>query len=228
MSVAATHTQQLIASSSKATKEEHAYVILWSSETWKQICKLYGHSLTVTKIRFSFDDAFLLTVSRDRSWRLYQKSESATEPYTLVCAKEKAHSRIIWDCSWTHDGCYFATASRDKTVKIWKVQDCNGDCSEQLTLSFEEAVTACDFASIDKHIYHLALGLENGQIILIDLQPDERGGLEVIKRETVSDSLTHNGVVKAVKWRPRANSKLAQLATAGEDHSVRIFSIFNE
>lgn len=31
----------------------------------------------------------------------------------------KVHSRIIWDCAWTHEGDLFATASRDKTVRMY-------------------------------------------------------------------------------------------------------------
>ena len=29
----------------------------------------------------------------------------------------KAHSRIIWSCTWTHDDAFFATGARDKRVK---------------------------------------------------------------------------------------------------------------
>jgi WD40 repeat protein len=37
-------------------------------------------------------------------------------PYQLEAKEVKAHSRIIWDATWSPDGYYFATASRDKTV----------------------------------------------------------------------------------------------------------------
>ena len=40
---------------------------------------------------------------------------SIVPPYKLV-TKNKAHARIIWDCSWSHDDLLFATGSRDKSV----------------------------------------------------------------------------------------------------------------
>lgn len=41
------------------------------------------------------------------------------EVFTLVARMDKsskAHSRIIWACSWSHDDHCFATVSRDKKV----------------------------------------------------------------------------------------------------------------
>jgi elongator complex protein 2 len=68
-------------------------------------------------------------------------------PYKLV-AKNKAHARIIWDCSWSHDDAFFVTGSRDKTVKIWThtQEDNNWVCVA--TVKCTEAVTAVDFAPI--------------------------------------------------------------------------------
>ncbi|XP_054165876.1 elongator complex protein 2-like isoform X2 [Oppia nitens] len=63
----------VIASASKATKAEHADIILWDTINAKQICKLSSHQLTVTRIRFSRDDRYILSVSRDRTWTLFEK-----------------------------------------------------------------------------------------------------------------------------------------------------------
>ena len=88
--------------------------------------------MTVTRIAFSPDDRYLLSVSRDRSWRLFESQDgggrfawgtsttnmvnSLKTGYAAVAA-DKSHSRIIWDCAWSREGDCFATASRDKTVR---------------------------------------------------------------------------------------------------------------
>lgn len=83
------------------------------------------------------DDSYVLTVSRDRTWRLFQKGENGMKLYIFVdgsddewvsgyapVAADKSHGRIIWDCAWSCEGDIFATASRDKTVSTfdsWKM-----------------------------------------------------------------------------------------------------------
>ena len=64
--------------------------------------------------------------------------------WNLVASQTKAHARIIWDVSWSHDGNMFATASRDKMIKIWTCQDSKWICS--LTIKCDESVTAIEFA----------------------------------------------------------------------------------
>ncbi|KAJ3172556.1 Elongator subunit elp2 [Geranomyces variabilis] len=165
VSVAASHNGRFVASACKAAKAEHASVRLWSTETWKEVsAPLAAHSLTVTSIRFSPDDRYLLTVGRDRGWALFQVTEDG-QSYELYTSNPKAHARIIWDGAWTHDGRIFATGSRDKTIKFWTFEATGGVSKNVLTMKFDESVTALDFAPklIHKR-YTLAVGLENGDI----------------------------------------------------------------
>ena len=57
----------------QASKPEHAGVILWDTNSWKQITTLFAHSLTVTQIAFSHNGQRLLTVSRDRTWAVFNR-----------------------------------------------------------------------------------------------------------------------------------------------------------
>ena len=143
--VEASHDGKYIASACKAATPENAVVRLFETSKWKELkTKIAAHTLTVTRVRFSHNDEWLLTVSRDRLWSLSKRMEGdENTPYHPV-AKNKAHARIIWDCSWSHDDTMFATGSRDKTVKIWVQQDETWGCVA--TIKCAEAVTALEFA----------------------------------------------------------------------------------
>uniref|UniRef100_A0ACB8EC74 Elongator subunit elp2 n=1 Tax=Sphaerodactylus townsendi TaxID=933632 RepID=A0ACB8EC74_9SAUR len=123
--VACNDAGTVIASACKASKKEHAAIILWSTTTWKQLQSLLFHNLTVTQMAFSPSGQFLLAVSRDRKWSLWKREDNSAEPeptFSLsACADRNTavHSRIIWSCDWTPDSKYFLTGSRDKKVVIW-------------------------------------------------------------------------------------------------------------
>lgn len=52
---------------------EHAVVRVYDTRSFKAVGEpLQGHILTVTRISFSPDDKLILTVSRDRTWRLFE------------------------------------------------------------------------------------------------------------------------------------------------------------
>lgn len=66
-------SRRLIATACKASTAEHAVVRVYNTDNWQPVGEpLSGHTLTVTRIAFSPDDRLVLTVSRDRSWRLYE------------------------------------------------------------------------------------------------------------------------------------------------------------
>lgn len=56
---------------------------------------------------------------------------------------------MILDAAWapTPD-CVFATAGRDKEVKIWGVDEKEGDCGLKASVKEEYAVTAIDFTTV--------------------------------------------------------------------------------
>ncbi|OJT10500.1 Elongator complex protein 2 [Trametes pubescens] len=145
IALAVSNNKEYVATACKATSVDYAVVRVYETQTWQPVGEpLAGHNLTVARIAFSPDDLLVLTVSRDRTWRLFERSE---EGYVPIAA-DKSHGRIIWDCAWAPDGDVFATASRDKTVKIWRRQNENDNASwtAVATIQLKAAATAVAFA----------------------------------------------------------------------------------
>ncbi|KAI6119406.1 WD40-repeat-containing domain protein [Pisolithus croceorrhizus] len=157
------HGYELIATACRATSPQHAVVRVYSAPTYQPFgSPLEGHTLTVTRIAFSPDDKYILTVSRDRTWRAFVKEDNGYVPVAM----DKSHARIIWDCTWSSEGDIFATASRDKTVKIWAPNATSDRWPALATLKFKEAATAIAFCSLDDLRRLLAVGLETGEIFI--------------------------------------------------------------
>lgn len=220
LSVDADPRTRLIASTCKATTPAHAVVRLFDGrERYKPLAEvLEGHTLSVTRVRFSPSDEYLLTSSRDRSWRLFRRAGSRYEPY----AGERAHARIVWDCAWSVDGRTFATASRDKTVKVWQLDAASAKRYAPLaTIELEDAATAVAMGDGDV----LAIGLERGEVRIYE--PDATR-----THWTCAAALPwhHTGTVHQLAFRPRGawqdtyNQVPYMLLSAGEDGCVRVIS----
>lgn len=71
---------------------------------------------------------------------------------------------MVLDCCWSPDGKFFATASRDKTVKLWQ-KNPNNEWTATTTTKFAESVTAIEM-TISSEGSLLAVGMESGAISL--------------------------------------------------------------
>jgi len=165
------------------------------------------------------------------------------------------HSRVIWSCDWSHNDTYFLTASRDKKIVAWRSDTLDSgnilptNFTPLTPLTLTEAVTAVAVAppSIDSTslsstttLHLIAAGLETGQIKLFHFNVEY---CQFIPICNVPINISHHLPVKRLRFRPQrgryskkpvsgssqdtfVTSNMAQLASCGEDHFVRLFEIY--
>ncbi|KAK3906423.1 WD40-repeat-containing domain protein [Staphylotrichum tortipilum] len=248
--LAATRDGSLIASACRASSLNHAVVRLVETRRWTELRPpLAAHTLTVARLRFSPDDKFLLSVGRDRQWAVFGRKEGEGEEaeYVVAQAEPKGHARMILDAAWAPlvggDGRgrrVFATAGRDKLVKVWVGKA--GAAGEEgddgpgfklgKAITLESPVTALDFVPevSDEGVIRLAVGTEAGKLSVLSLRvPEEEGAgeVEVVSTLTVPAELCLPKAVIQLAWRPAREGREKEgreLAIAGEDGSLRIYA----
>ncbi|VDC06903.1 unnamed protein product [Peniophora sp. CBMAI 1063] len=225
ISLASSSSRAHIATACKATSAQHAVVRVYDAQSFQPLGKpIEGHSLTVTRIAFSPDDTKVLSVSRDRTWHLSERQEGGG--YVPVVA-DKSHARIIWDCAWAPEGDAFATASRDKTVRIWSPKDDGSKkWSAIATLKLDEAATAIAFAPGEKDRRLLSIGLETGEILLY-FSPVS-SPTEWSKLMTIPRGVAHIDHIHQLSWRPMSDSTEhldRLLASCSDDGTLRVLRV---
>ena len=164
--LASSHDGSIIATACKASSIDHAVIRLFETKTWHEIKPpLTAHSLTVTRLRFSADDKHLLSVGRDRQWTIFQRDALDMNSYQLLESNPKGHARMILDAAWAPTPCsVFATAGRDKQIKIWSKVDASAGFAHVATIPEAHPVTAIDFLNVvvGEDIIYLAAGTEVG------------------------------------------------------------------
>lgn len=225
--LSASRDGKLIASACRASSINHAVIRLFETTRWTEVKPpLTAHSLTVTRLRFSPDDRYLLSVGRDRQWAVFERE--ADTGYKLRQANQKGHTRMILDAAWAPAGAgdVFATAGRDKQVKIWLRK--GEEFVLGLAIAQEHPVTALDFwpDMAEDGTLLLAVGTEVGRLLVLAVNVGENGEVSAARTEALSEDLWLPKTVMQLAWRPRREGKDdKELAIAGEDGSLRIYSI---
>lgn len=226
--VASSKDSTLLATACKATSVEHAVIRGYKTRDWQQFRQaLRAHSLTVTRLEFSEDDAYLLSVGRDRQCFLFKRDGVNPNHYSMSASDPKAHSRMILDASWAPVQAgkrhVFATAGRDKNIHIWTPAN-DATLEKHSTINTASPATAIAFVPLlIRDYYNLAFGLEDGSVgsVKIPLQTLEADD----ECFYLPSTITPSRAVTALTWRPGRSSgeQVQQLAAASEDCSVIIY-----
>ncbi|KAK4997720.1 Elongator subunit elp2 [Elasticomyces elasticus] len=237
--VAASHDGALVATACRASSIDYAVIRLYETKDWREIKPpLVAHSLTVTNLEFCPTDKQLLSVARDRQWFVFSRTEEHSQSYRVYASNPKAHSRMILDSSWApaEVGSVFATASRDKSVNIWRLESGEAVCVNSIATS--SAATAIAFLpQIRSGHVLLATGTETGELTICTLALET---LKTMGTFLVETTIVPSKTINQLVWRPLRHSDGAprggndvlgqqpgayQLALASDDCSVRILSI---
>lgn len=241
-SVAADPKGRYVASASRAQEQVSAAVIVWDASTWNEVARIVGHDLTVTCIACSPSGNLLATVGRDRKiivWEMAGDDENDLSTWRIVASASKAHTRVIWGCSWLDEG-RLVTCSRDGTVRVWGIgsgsemdvvagdhNDAEGCATVSIAKRGETklgssvmSVSAC--SRRDSDCQPVAAGLESGQVMILEVnRNDDR--IKVIA--TCSDGKQHAGAVRRVEFCPDPTVGGAVLSSVGDDGAVKFWQV---
>ncbi|EDU42781.1 elongator protein 2 [Pyrenophora tritici-repentis Pt-1C-BFP] len=233
--VAVSNNGALVATACRASSLDHAVIRLYDTTDWLEVKPaLKAHSLTVTALAFSPDDAFLLSVGRDRQWVVWEKEKSPAEQtglYNLKHSNPKGHSRMILGAAWTPLATpTFLTSGRDKKVQIWQIGDGTDGMVVEMkgSVSTTAAVTAvaCSNIVTDDGKILFAYGLENGEVGLVKAKVEALDQVEVF---TVEQEVAPAKTVNQIVWRPGGMGEgervKRQFAVASDDSSVRVYGV---
>lgn len=216
---------KLIASACKSNSTQHAVIRIFDSDNWTEFKEpLKFHSLTITRLQFSPDGRFLLSVCRDRKWAIWEKQD---DKFILKQRHQNPHTRIIWDCSWSPSEAPilgFVTGSRDKTIKFWESDD-TSDTGFVVKHSVKHTAAVTSVAIYNAMINDrliIATGLETGDILIY--QYTSQLGFELLSE--VAKSETPADRIMRIRWKPRTSTiNKIQFAAASNDNSVRIYTL---
>ncbi|KAB8291590.1 hypothetical protein EYC80_006390 [Monilinia laxa] len=228
--LATSHDGSLIATACKASSIDHAVIRLFETKQWHEVKPpLTAHSLTIARLRFSANDKYLLSVGRDRQWAIFERDASDPLNYKLTESNPKGHTRMILDAAWAPapTSSVFATAGRDKQVKIWGKDSEGFIC--KATIPEEHPVTAIDFfdAMVGNDV-HLAVGTEVGRFRVYRVTVGEEITVTEVLLE-INNNYYPSKAITQLAWKPSskdtAETAGMELAIASEDSSLRIYSL---
>lgn len=224
---------KLVATSSKSNSIKHGAIRVFNVAKDYNQCEqtLPGHTLTITNLEFSPCGQYLLSVSRDRQYCVWRVVDEDNGTFELVEKNEKAHTRIIWDCTWlpqTNSISYFVTVSRDKSLKVWKLLQ--GEITMVNSKKFNDVITAVDCfkPQLFNSVAVLVIGFENGSIsvVTIDISSSTPEITpEITPSISIPSTISPDSRITKLSLSKKLVDNSFQLAVGSADSCLRLYTI---
>lgn len=218
----------IIASACRSNNIKHSVIRVFNVGKDFQLQEepLKGHNLTITSLEFSPDGQYLVAVSRDRQLSLWRVVDEENAKIELIQLNEKAHSRIVWDCSWapaTPSGSFFVTGSRDRSIKVWKVTESGAFMLASLKTGEPVTSIACFQHSLIHDRLIIAIGQESGKISIYTTTLGENPTL--VQSIVFDDAILPASKVCKLSFSNKVSDNKLLLAVGSSDTSARIYGI---
>ena len=185
-------------------------------ERFKKSFKQVSHCHEVLAVSFGPNSQMIATASKDQTVKLWSRDGQFLE--TLVddsltdqdCErfKQVSHCDEVWDVSFSHNGEMIATASRDKTVKLWDrnerklVRTLRGHTDGVLSVSFNHEDRMLASAGYDSNV--LLWNTNDGNLIkMLSGHKDTVRRVSFSPKSQMLASVSWNGIVKL--WQINSN-----------------------
>lgn len=185
-------------------------------EVWKVHRRLVGHQGDIMDLAWSHDSALLVSTGVDSTIIVWSGT-------TFEKKKElAAHASSVKGITFDPAGKYFATASDDRTIKVWRTNDFV--CEETISGPFQNS-------PISTYFRRPSWSPDGNNIAAANAMNGQVPAISVINRGTWESDINligHEGAVEVVKFNPvifiRDEVQITIIACAGLD---RLLSIWN-
>ncbi len=191
---------------------EDKTVRIWDGVTKGKIVQVPGITVPVSFVAVNRERGLVVMASADTRVQIFKVGANATlAPYATL----EGHAREVLHAAISDDGKFVATASADRTARVWNV--------EQAPAKGKEVV-------LDKHdgpVNHVAFRPGSANV-LATASSDLRARLFRLETPNEPFVLTgHGAPVKSIAWNPSGDrvvtAALDTHQSASADHAARIF-----